>query len=929
MQTTKTERALELDRLYQARRGHTPQISISDETHHITEAIGDMYGREDDHFRKRDPRPLSFVSSPQGENFESNPSRSQIPRTPSNGAPIRSPLSPTNTRTASTNQDNGHPSPPSLNRTNSDTAQQQFPINDLDYESSPAAVAQELSNLQAIRRMSMDVNKSDPDLPSFGGGISIPPMAPSHETDENDASTLYWVPASLHPELAPKEFKTFIEERVEKMRRRNSGGEDSLSPDGLGRSGSGGGLRRKKSMLSKQINSGTDYKDGADRLERKKSGANQLPNALENISELEHLVNDPSSIVQRTSGDTLRRSNDSGEQPDDMPILPAKLGTPLLKRSIRTNYRRGSLRKGERVGTTPRRPGFRGAETDTEESPVSSPSTTHNPDFPGAPLTRVQTEPLNRRPSAAENFSRPTRKRSPPNQTQPYQTPSTDDKEASGRQQKSFHSRIASNGRTTANLPGYGPQQKVPSIVETPPADTSKSGVQLPARSSSHEIPPHLNSQQPQHTPPPAGPLPARPPLIKQASNANREPPIRDRPPSKPTNQTLEDIISKPTPLPGNLSTRTDTLSSIPYDDKKLEKKPSREGKSGEGSGKKWWSFGGSDDKEKDKEEKDLSKKSSKSKFTKANIDKSHDNTRLDVLQTSIDGSKGRESLVLDRENVKLDEERRKDSNRKASGNESKKEKGGSTFLSSLFGSTKRSEKESGGKRASSSRGISPEPPLRILKPDIDYNWTRFSILEERAIYRMAHIKLANPRRELYSQVLLSNFMYSYLAKVQQMHPQMQIAQSPAQQKQQQQQQQAQQQQAQQQQTQPEQADPQGSQQRRQTQSRQRADQPEEFSQYQRYQEQARLDTSPSTLDTSNHGPLRPDPPSPADDRDQQRSNSRPSRQQEYDRHQNSNGYSVASGDRYMGNHGSSSQQGYYQQDLFDDNDNTKDDEMW
>jgi len=43
----------------------------------------------------------------------------------------------------------------------------------------------------------------------------------------------------------------------------------------------------------------------------------------------------------------------------------------------------------------------------------------------------------------------------------------------------------------------------------------------------------------------------------------------------------------------------------------------------------------------------------------------------------------------------------------------------------------------------------------------------------------MAHIKLANPRRELYSQVLLSNFMYSYLAKVQQMHPQMQIQTSP------------------------------------------------------------------------------------------------------------------------------------------------------
>jgi hypothetical protein len=45
----------------------------------------------------------------------------------------------------------------------------------------------------------------------------------------------------------------------------------------------------------------------------------------------------------------------------------------------------------------------------------------------------------------------------------------------------------------------------------------------------------------------------------------------------------------------------------------------------------------------------------------------------------------------------------------------------------------------------------------------------------------MAHIKLANPRRSLHSQVLLSNFMYSYLAIVQAMHPQMNVPISPQQ----------------------------------------------------------------------------------------------------------------------------------------------------
>ena len=104
------------------------------------------------------------------------------------------------------------------------------------------------------------------------------------------------------------------------------------------------------------------------------------------------------------------------------------------------------------------------------------------------------------------------------------------------------------------------------------------------------------------------------------------------------------------------------------------------------------------------------------------------------------------------------------------------------------------------------SRGLSPEPPFRELKPDIDYNWTRFSILEERAIYRMAHIKLANPRRALHSQVLLSNFMYSYLAKVQQMHPQMNLPTSAKQQR------------------------------RQQQQHQQPKDQPDEYTQYQRYQ---------------------------------------------------------------------------------------------
>jgi hypothetical protein len=290
--------------------------------------------------------------------------------------------------------------------------------------------------------------------------------------------------------------------------------------------------------------------------------------------------------------------------------------------------------------------------------------------------------------------------------------------------------------------------------------------------------------------------------------------------------------------MPGT-NNRTDSLSIIPNvpEEKKSDKKAKDKKESSEGGPRKtsWGWFGGDKEKEKDKKEKDEKEKEGskkvKNKLSKSQ-EKVHDDTRLDLLQTSIQGGgRGRESVVLDRESVKLEEERKKESIRKTS-SEGKKEKEPG-LLSSIFGGgKKKSEKESSHKK-NASRGLSPDPPARILKPDIDYNWTRFSILEERAIYRMAHIKLANPRRELYSQVLLSNFMYSYLAKVQQMHPQISIGNS----KQAKQAQQAQQQQAAAQQKREQQSQSQAPQQSQQAPQQPQQPQPEEFAQYQRYQQ--------------------------------------------------------------------------------------------
>ena len=776
-----------------------------------------MYG--DHTYGQRESRPLSFVATPPANAFQTKPpsSRADQPRTstlrdnsmgtvPSkersaSQANGKRPV--VAARTYSFEPENAQPSPNGSPRarSNSDTANSAFPLNNVDYESDPAAVAQELSNLQALRRMSMDVNAaSDPDLPSFSSSFGIPSAPPSGATDEDDKAGMFWVPARLHPELAPTEFQTFINNRVESIKRRS--GEYSLSPDGMQRKGSGGGLKRKKSMLSRQIdNSGgrgaEGYRDGAELLERKKSlsGADALNTGISNLSELEVLVNDSDAVMQKLSIDTGQRVTGGEIVPsEDMPILPAAPTGNSLRRSTRTTYRRGSLKKGERLPYSKR--AARAAEADNEETATSSPVQTVS----DSPLTRVQTEPITPAPKVVENFSRPGRR--VPNaslahpaaleQAPAFTTrPETRDQSNTGLPPKHFVSQIASNGRSSISPQVFG----VPQIVETPPPP-EESRVQpkqnyLPERVSSHEPPPSL---------PPQGPLSLGP------SGARRQkPPTLARPSQNDKgNQTLKEMAAHPSPLPGN-STRTDSLSFIPTltDDRKGDNKKAKDRKekdTTEGPRKSSWSWGsllGNEEKEKEKRREEEAKKP-KAKLTRP-PDKNHDNTRLDLLQTTMEGSRGRESLVLDRGDLRLEEERKKESNRKTSGVD-KKEKDSGLF-SSLFGAKKKGEKEAVNKKHFS-RGLSPEPPPRILKPDIDYMWTRFPILEERAIYRMAHIKLANPRRALHSQVLLSNFMYSYLAKVQQMHPQQ--IQGPAQ---------------------------------KQAAQQKKADQPEEYYQYQKYQE--------------------------------------------------------------------------------------------
>ncbi|KAJ9200729.1 hypothetical protein DTO164E3_3879 [Paecilomyces variotii] len=785
-----------------ATRRHVPHLSISDESHHVTEAIGYMY--DDDYDNKRDSRRLSYISSPLSETIStaSPSSRGSDSLSPNSYEQQHQQRTNGQSRVSangSSSPDRGDgPSSPRTNRTPSETATTSFPLNDVDYESDPAAVAQELSNLAAIRRMSMDVTATgDPDLPSFGSNLVVP-SAPS--ADEDDASRLFWVPARLHPELAPKEFKSFLESKTEQIKRRSG----EFSSGGLSverQVSNGGGLRRKRSMLSRQIDNSSGYTDGAERLERKRSQSEQgkQESLNPNLHDLEVLVDD-SNNVNKGAASLLRGVQTLDiSATEDRPILPPAPPGSSLRRSTRTQYRKGSLKKGERPPYSKRL----GKATENTDGALPTGRTSNDsPPTPG--INRVLTDPgprLNGR-----NLDEEETARNAASGALPGQKDAGDKTETSETRQ--WQSRISSNGRSTLDVPPSS--RKTPHGVEPPLQEENRTAgssippAEIPARSTSRGNKPGVMAQVP--------------PIHEQPGSRHKRPPLTRQPAStKDNTQTMNDLVANPASLPGN-STRTDTLSFIPTmpEEKKPERpegKKSKDKKDSEGNRKSSWHWLlGHEDKEKDKDkkkEKDSDSKKSKTKLSPVS-EKPQEPVLVEIPETPVETTQRRESLVLERPDPRLEEERRKESIRKTSG-DSKKEKESGLF-SSIFGGGKKKNSGDSTHKKSASRHISPDPPVRELRPDIDYNWSRFSILEERAIYRMAHIKLANPRRELYSQVLLSNFMYSYLAKVQQMHPQMMLPTSPAQRQQKSREQEQQQQQQQQ--------------------------QPEEYSQYQRYQEQ-------------------------------------------------------------------------------------------
>ncbi|RSL97279.1 hypothetical protein CEP52_011011 [Fusarium oligoseptatum] len=532
------------------RRGH---LSISDPSHHVTEAIGTLYGDEDDSGSEggrplSDGRPLSFIGGP-------SPYQEQLPRPPPEDQLFDS----------------------------------QFSLTNID---NPNDIAQELSNLQALRRLSMDVgNNKDPDLPPMSL-MAMPAIAPTGDDDENDPSRLLWVPARVHPELAPTEFKSFLENRVHSIRRRS--GDSFLSADSetSQTDSTSGGLRRKKSMLSRQIDNSGGYVDGSDRLERKRSRGHSHELSLE------ELVKDPTKAVQKLAQESQVPPTGPESSADDMPILPAVPGMGL-RRSTRTQYRKGgSIRSG---GPFARRAGHRHQPSQSTESLSST------LDAPkGLGLTRVQSEPL------SDNHSRPNRSIK---RTHKFSQESLEDYDAyEGTAQDTEDKAAATAGETFQDQLPIRSSSNMPSIETSNHDEASDQASRpFPKRSSSQKTGSQAVSQGAPEPEPPVeeSPRSSRRSVGRQAAPQSSQTQYTSRS-SYPQGQSLSDnLAANPAPLPGGGATRTDSLTfipTLPQEERKPEKKSKKDRDDDSGStkssGSAWkWFKSGTDDKDKKKEE--------------------------------------------------------------------------------------------------------------------------------------------------------------------------------------------------------------------------------------------------------------------------------------------------------------------------------------
>ncbi|KAJ7155481.1 hypothetical protein C8R43DRAFT_1106339 [Mycena crocata] len=591
-------------------------------------------------------------------------------------------------------------------------------------------IRREVEALRDIRRRSTTPGALalDPDLPNQGPPSPTSPYRPTDPSSStlpqqeptpssptqasDDPFHLFWVPASLHPEIAPAEFRAFLKEHA-----RNPPAEDD-SGTTLQRAASNAstvpsGLGRKKSMLSRpyQPSENDAADDNVVPLRRNRSSIysmnmNQGPQlTISDLQKLEELAEEASTSDDPAKlRNILRRSlslnlsplaldaADLGDEADQ-PIVVAPPGQ-FLRRTARTRIRKPGLPGdggGHRFGERRRGPSARSATSPALQRTSSDVSSSDHGDS-------VESVPPRTRTFSEEG---------------PHDRPDSFSEEA-----------LIYDAYARDEDDEVPPMPPVVITASPPPNITEFADVPPP------ESPPQPQVLLPEpaaviHQPQPTRLLSPSPSDPYQPQGGTTLTPSRTPSPNE--------FDASVTPTPDAPYSPSGTLTNSPPSSSFLSTSPSpRKDKDKKGLFGKWGS-----DKEKEKE------KSGKG------------------------GKKERERLEKERREK---EQREKDSG----------------FFGSLFGSKKKHDAPPetpslhGGREAaqallgqSQRAPKSPGPPSPMgLAPGMMggaggiNNYSRYPIHVERAIYRLSHIKLANPRRPLYEQVLISNLMFWYLGVI-------------------------------------------------------------------------------------------------------------------------------------------------------------------
>ncbi|KAI0742052.1 hypothetical protein C8Q80DRAFT_1123757 [Daedaleopsis nitida] len=529
-------------------------------------------------------------------------------------------------------------------------------------------IQREVEALRDIRRRSTAQGGPgslilDPDLPSESSQSQAAYWSPtddssssSHDSHletssveaQDDPFHLFWVPARVHPELAPREFKEFLQEHARSP--------DGTTVSGPTRANSVGSteLGRKRSMLSRQYKPSAN--DGVGEQEEKVVPLRRNRTSYANVPQL------TISDLQK-----LEELAEEASKSDD----PSKLRS-ALRRSLSLNIAPSVIDQMDDL----RDPG------DDVDAPIIVPP-------PGQILRRTARTKI-RKSGTGEGAHRFTATRSRRKSTgraatmEPPRTSS--DLSSSDHGDVDVIRRVP---RTTEDIPAVPP-------LPRPESYSLESAIY---DAYAHEEPEHERSLE-------------LPPL-------SRSPDIVVEPISDATF-----IVEEPDPVPGPEPEPTPTV--VGTSESHHQARPSLQG-----TAPYHPPSPGPSEHRREKDKKGL--------FGKwGGSDKS--------------GKKHKD---------------------KDKGTEREKEKE-SRFFGSLFGSKKKSEEpqsvtsNAAGREAAAALLGASKSSKNYVPPSSPQlgMYARYPIHVERAIYRLSHIKLANPRRPLYEQVLISNLMFWYLGVI-------------------------------------------------------------------------------------------------------------------------------------------------------------------